>query len=65
VQQLPLVEVQKHHYQNQKDHSPLKHVRVQLVILDPLVGVGVAQALRLVVHDLIDLYPFMLVTSSL
>lgn len=61
VQQLPKVEVQKHYYQNHKDHSSLKHVRVQLIILYLFVGVGITQALRLVVHDLIDLFVQILV----
>lgn len=63
MQQLPQVEVQKHHYQNQKDHSPLKYIRVQLVILDLLVCVGITHALRLVVHDLIDLLSQFLVVG--
>jgi hypothetical protein len=61
VQQLPQVEVQKYNNQNHKYHSPLKHIRVQLVILDLLVSAGVTQALRLVVHDLIDLFVELLV----
>ena len=56
VQQSPQVEVEEYDYQNYKYHSALKHVRVQLVILDLLVSIGVAQALRLVVHDLVDLH---------
>lgn len=56
VQQLlPQVEVEEYRNQNDKNHSPLDHVRVRLVHLDLFVGVGVAQALCLVVHDLIDL----------
>ena len=55
VQRLPQVEVQKHYNQNHKYHSPLKHVRVQLVILDLFVSVGVTQTLCLVVHNLIYL----------
>lgn len=63
VQQLSQVKVQKHHYQNHKDHSPLKHIRVQLVILDLLVSAGITQALRLVEHDLIDLFVDFIVVS--
>lgn len=63
MQQLPQVEVKEHDYENDKDHSALKHVRVQLVILDLLVSVGVAQALRLVVHDLVDLHVQFLVVG--
>ena len=55
VQQLSKVEVQKHYYQNHKDHSSLKHIRVQLIILDLIVCIGITQALRFVMHDLIDL----------
>lgn len=56
VQQLPQVEVKEQDYENDKNHSPLKHIRVQLVIFDLLVSIGITQALRLVVHDLIDLH---------
>lgn len=55
VQQLPQVEVEEHDYQNCKYHSALKHVSVQLVILDLFVSIGITQALSLVEHDLIDL----------
>lgn len=55
VQHLPQVEVQRHDNQNHKDHSSLKHIRVQLVILDLIVCIGITQALRFVMHDLIDL----------
>lgn len=61
VQQLSQVEVQKYHYQNHKDHSPLKHIRIQLVILNLLISAGITQALRLVEHDLIDLLVELLV----
>jgi membrane protein required for beta-lactamase induction len=55
VQQLPQVEVEEYNNQNYKNHSSLKHVSVQLVILDLFVSIGITQALRLVEHDLIDL----------
>ncbi|MNU08066.1 hypothetical protein D3C72_2539520 [compost metagenome] len=54
--QLPQVKIKEHDNQSDKNHPTLDYVGVGLVHLDLFVGVRVAQALRLVVHDLIDLF---------
>lgn len=60
---LTQVEVEEHDDQNDKYHPTLNYVRVRLVHLDLFVGVHVAQALRFVEHDLIDLLVQFLVVS--
>lgn len=55
VQQLSQAEVQEDYDQNHEHHPPLKHFGVEFVASDLLVSLVVTQALRLVVHDLVDL----------